>query len=354
MSLIFKNKKAMTLVGSFVTLAIVLVALLLAVSAAFPKSFGWFSQNDEVNAEGMSVVLDGGPFVLWVKNETGGHYAFAQSTTDTELSTVLPVVEGGTFDHTLAQSGLGTKGILFNLVPSEELTPSNTTGYTSENKLPEIQPGSSGVVEFYVEPKDDDLAAVSIDLCLRGWKETNSGISEIGAGDIDANGYDPLELLSGHILFFLEKSEATGKYSGFVDESFNYVFAEHAADKVGNKYLIRLYWVWASNFSQLVFADNENGWARHRALFAADENGHTTDLHDYIRDNPARFFQTELYNAVQLETEIDGANFSNDDVFLKWNEYYNNADQMVGVRVRYMLAQFEVNPAQPETNSAEP
>lgn len=187
-------------------------------------------------------------------------------------------------------------------------------------------PGSYGSTTFYIKPKKAD-ADLSIHITYDVF-----AVTELTDGSLakmaDVNCSDTTErkrldnidaLLNGHILFFRENHN--GKYSGLIENGeMVYRTSEHRDDlNSDGEYKIRVYWVWAEYYEQLVNAQAEG------AIF--DNSDQQDIMVEYIAENPDEFFYTAEIGDIPDGTAMTDYNLLSD--------YYDNGDKQIMENTKY-------------------
>lgn len=321
------SKKHKELLSSLL-LALVTGIVLLAALFGINKTVAWFAANKDVSASGMEVRPFEDTFELAVSGNQVSHYAAD-----------APIVE-------YLETNYETKKL-----------DSTTSTYRSiicemqdETPVPpdpgKISPGSFGTISFDIVV-NSDIESFKIDFSYLFLGADDSG----NPAEIDPADFDEVNLLlSGHILFFMNRSSGDGGYyySGELSSNtFNYRLADHLADKNtksdGDHYTVTVYWVWPINYAQIVYSKG-HPYLRSHALFsnetesAANRNAVLSDM----AANPGKFFY-------EYNTEFVTVDFSDPDFmtvyYVNLTDGYNNGDQFIGDRVYYMLVNAEVTPA---------
>jgi len=187
-------------------------------------------------------------------------------------------------------------------------------------------PGSYGSTTFYIKPKKAD-ADLSIHITYDVFAVTELAdgslvkMSEVDcANSAERDRLDDIdELLNGHILFFQENNN--GKYSGLIENGeMVYRTSEHRDDlNSSGEYKIKVYWIWAEYYEQLVNAQADG------ALF--DNSSQQAEMLDYINNNPDEFLCTAEIGAIP-----DGTAMTDYDIL---SDYYDNGDKLIIENTKY-------------------
>ena len=325
------DKKAMRkLFPIGVTIALLLIVLLAALKTV--QGLGWFAQNEEVGAEGMTIVPADGPLDLAFPDTGTGSlvYPFASVTNMTSvLNAAGYKVENADHGHITTDAD---HSLLMFFKKAEEVTDPND----SDDQYI-ISPGSYGSVTFYLIPREEDVSSVRISLRMGGIRNV-TGSSEPPTW-LPQND-EALTFLQGHILFFEQRS-ADGIYTGWLGNEINYVFSEHQSDKTTvngvDWYEVSFCWVWPKTFSQLAYTSGSS-YLHLKPLFTADSD-ELRDLTAEMTDHPEKFFKNredtpegeeEDYAALMASP---GTNYN----YIALSNGYNTVDQLIGDRMEYFV-----------------
>ena len=311
-------RRLAVLLGSMVLL-VVLVAVYLNMS------LGWFSSNKDVSGTGMNVGVDYSLFELAVSGGQITPYA-----DDAPIVTYLSSNE--------------------NIQKLSATTPANSAllcHMTNENPHIDhsefIAPGSFGTVSFDIVLKKEYDGAFTIDLdfLFYGTDMSRNPVP------VDAEEEELLQLrnlLSGHILFFETRSETldNGGYyysDRITDGQFVYDLSEHEDDRnVQNgeeHYTVTFYWIWPATFGRLALSTTSDNLHGH-ALFEDEDD--RAEILSQIQNHPECFF-VNLRDRVDLTvSEFEEMEFAD------LSDGYNEGDQFIGDRVRFLVLESEIIP----------
>ncbi len=224
-------------------------------------------------------------------------------------------------------------------------------------------PGSSGVLSFYVIPKQDGNLTVKIDLGSIGYREydvnntktikpiselttTNSSFTQDEINQFNnANSF-----LQGHIFFFENLGDTTN-----ADETLRYYYRNPITSRTINKtflnarkdvpQLVTIYWMWANTLGQIALKNNNSGFRNGYPLVqdVADDvaNFSSTDkgkMVQYLKNNKSIIFN----NASSIsDADIDDA--STKATFSKLSTGYNEADFLMGFGLSYFMIEISVD-----------
>ena len=335
---------------------LVLLMILIALIIVF-ASIAWFALNKTVGAGGMGVTVSVSSFDI-----------------ATDGNQVMHRAQFPKADDTYEEGDIGTDGVVVNLDGSEETlseyyVSSNSkqnimlefTG-TSEQSAKELEPGGCGIIKFYIIPSTDGNMNVDINLNIRAFIEktvTVNGAKQTQLLDIstlttDSSGLtstqiaekqDALGYLNGHIFFFEEEGEPN-------DATSPYYYKKPITDGVyhfsrnveaGKLYPVKIYWMWPKTYGQIALKDN-TGSKRSGTPVVEDSEytvaGERTDKGKLLDLVKAKHQTGDFFNS---QTTITSAMI--DDSFTNFKELskgYNNADEIIGTNIRYMMLEITV------------
>ena len=226
-----------------------------------------------------------------------------------------------------------------------------------------IEPGSSGRLQFSVVPKTAGNITLNMQLSLIPYKYQDNKLEEANE--------TTKTFTSGHILFFLEKSESSnaGNESAtnlewISNGSFTLNIPNAQKDK---EYSYTLYWCWPQNFAEITLAEKnelneENEFLNGRKpILSTYKNGETVryaiayaDVQYSMVNNPQRYFysnltqlplpkeQPELSKIQSMQTNFSDKETK--DAFVALSSYYNQADQYIGSNANCLRVKLEMQP----------
>ena len=311
---------------------IVVSGTVLVISAV--TTAAWFSSNTKVNTTGMQVVVKTDNYELIVRRTTefdtvdnGDPVYPGVAEFKTELGN-----EG--YDYDTETSTMDYSMLAFEL----------ENEYTFEGKH-FLRPGAYGTLTFYLKPAVDGDLSVSFDLSIGGY--ANVLVWECSQHHIDRSTEEPascavcgesghftsktiieevtnaavLNYLKGHLLFFTGRTGADYalyQYSGLIsDGTFTYNTSEHSAIVGGTFdgcYEVTLYWEWPLTYSEI--STNIS------TIDSPQNKKYPSNVGGYFTSNKNYFLAKNLNS--EDETELDDG--------------YNDADQIIGESVNYIVA----------------
>ncbi|MBQ7671139.1 MAG: hypothetical protein IJS45_10545 [Clostridia bacterium] len=368
-----KKKKYLILAAGFLALVLILSAVVMAVGYMLHRSFGWFAANESVSGTDMSVHSTGDLFEIAAVKVTGN--ATAAKNIEQRSGLTAPSQGGNNvLDYLKAEGGYDvlyedTYGPTDNIV---NITNNSDTAiffrFSNENTGgQEIKPGDFGKLSFDIVPKVDYDLNLSITFEARGIKVTSNEVNnqlvpvytfldEIAVPTEDETA--AMDLLKGHILFFMgrEQIAGTAEYH-YSDHLTSGTFTYNTGDNtpitdVGDgrdHYRIEVYWIWPSTYSQIVFEEGDERLYGAHALF--DNEPAVPDPLDPSERQEMLDFMEDYGSIADGEENYFFHNcalgFDQDEKSTKYIEYsdgYNNADQIIGDNVHYIVAAVTVDP----------
>lgn len=312
-----KRKLAVHIFCAAVTLIVLIISII---------TFGWFTQNNSAAMNSTDLSAASGGFELAAVGENGIYDKYLNAADGKSISGIID--ENSSPISPVATEG----GNEIKWMMSDTSNINNNSG--SEYK--DIEPGSSGILSFYVIPKNDQDLNVkfTLDAVLYKGDLTEVTSSSDNSQHIINAENSANKLFSGHILFFKNYDVSNKTYSERIDNTFTF---ERADAKANTAYRVDIYWIWPNVIDQLVLPANDNkllsnGFQR----IISDED--ITFLTDFV-ENSDKYFYSEI---TDLQTRLDSikvgsenGNFSEEN-YNYLNEEWNKADQIIGTSVSYV------------------
>ena len=328
-------------IRSLIKLAVIGAAITILIIIS---TIAWFTMNREVENNGLSMTATDAPFEIGVVGTTVRN--------NSELNKADNQYNNG--DNTQIAGYYITDGL--NSKIKIRYTP-------SQGDIEDFGPGSSGVLSFYVIPKQDGDLTVKIDLGSIGYREydynntkiikpiselttTNSSFTQDDINQFNnANNF-----LQGHILFFENPGDTTN-----ANESLRYYYQNPITSRTINKTFLNarkdvpqqvtIYWMWANTLGQIALKNNNSGFRNGYPLVqdVADDvaNFSSTDkgkMVQYLKNNKSIIFN----NASSIsDADIDDA--STKATFSKLSTGYNEADFLMGFGLSYFMIEISVD-----------
>ena len=309
-------------------------------------TIAWFTMNKDVGTGGMSVKTATMPFEIAVKGSTVRN--------DTEL-----IKADNTYTY-------GDDEIISGYYLTGSTDTQIKIRYTpSAEEETDFGPGSSGIIEFYVVPKQDGDLTVQIDLNVIGFRElgeTNTTIKRVSELTTANSGLEQSVIdqyqeaenyLKGHIMFFEEEGDTDENTM----EDQRYYYEKPITGRTINKTFpnaiknvpqkVTIYWMWTNTLGQIALRNNTTGYRSDYPIVKDVANG-TSDISNtdkgkviqYLKDNKNLVFTnySEITDAI-----IDDANNAGDKTsFKKLSDGYNDADFLIGSSLSYFMVDINV------------
>ena len=274
------------------SLSTLLLIVTTAVALVAVGSLAWMSENRKLDADGVHANMDDELFELGVTQTSSSSlsgYANKLQTNDQNISILC------------------------------DLDVYSVDGDT------QVRPGSHGTLTFNIIPKKDNLTfAVRVD--FRAITSSHSIINASSTLDQKC----AANYLNGHLIVFTNEGRTTmlknGDIYGSGESNYFYITTATVADTPTP---VTLYWEWAQTYERLKTILNEN--------------------------NILLSYQTPSENSAQLTSAQEALyifhfNNLNDN---NYNDGYNDADQVIGDYVRYILADVTVQTAPSQSAPAQ-
>ena len=341
-----------------------IVFVIAAIAVIIALCIAWFVSNTRVRGTGATVSADMKNVELKTYGSAGIHDDLLKKIMDQENSTESSWYQKPK-DAFLETSPdkysvnwlLSDQSKVGNYSTAQSDWESYWTDSNNKREDQAIEPGSSGRLQFYVVPKTAGNITLNMQLSLIPYKYQDNNINEVD--DITKT------FTSGHILFFLEKSESSnaGNESAtnliwLKDGSFILDIPTAQKDK---EYSYTLYWCWPQNFAEFTLAEENEFLNGRKPILSTYANGEAmrnaiayADTQYSMVKCPQRYFysnltqlplpegQTELLKIQNMQT-----NFSNEetkDAFVALSSYYNQADQYIGSHANCLRVKLEMQP----------
>lgn len=321
---IFGSKKPMILVFCAAGALIMLLA-------AF-YSFGWFTNNKETSGDMTSMRASDADFDLAAVGNNGIYDEYLTAADGISRSDISVA---GTLLKKISpiSTGVGRTSIKWMMNSDSNF------GNSSKDDVG-IQPGSSGVLTFYVIPKRDmeqlDITFLLDTILYNTSAQPISDSHKDNSDCIIGNDEAEYDLVKGHVLFFRNYDEKTKLYSDMITDSFDFSETAVKADKA---YEQNIYWVWPYMIDQLILSENDTSFFdKDYGKLISDED--TKALKADMVKNPKRYFAAPDSDDVSVsEDELSSITGVNSDYYSTINAYWNEADQKIGKKVGFIELQ---------------
>ena len=319
----------------------IIAITLLIISVIVFGSFSWFTMSKEVEGSGTQMTASDLPFELKTTGTIAPNHDILEAMGFKDgLSVIGGYSTAGKGDikwmleanDTMAGTGLrpGTDGNLnFTIVPLQNDNTKNlSVSYSLNLKAYKL-----------TDSMKEQIALISTKIA-NGEKDENNepytlptitleNLELLSDNPSDANYTKALDYIKGHILFF-KNSDNTGRFQVGEPQTITFNCSEEKE--------IPLHWVWADTLGNMVLT-SENV----TNICTGDEK---TVLITHIQNNPALYFvtadlDTEMLNNGKLKTNVLGDDLS--DYYPTLNLAYNNADQIIGTNVQYIMIELVID-----------
>ncbi|MDO5147909.1 MAG: hypothetical protein Q4D76_00785 [Oscillospiraceae bacterium] len=325
------------------------------------RSTAWFTSNKDVSGNGMQMTAGDLPYELkTIGNNTGfqSHLIEAVDGSQKDTPKSLFEIAGITQKYKIGALSEGN-GFFTNSSNAEIQWHLDET----QNDKDGLGPGSEGELTFYIVPKISTSFTAKFTLNIDGYtavqtKNENGTYHVTSLTQItdaaSSTKKQALDFLNGHILFFTGRhnvgteGKPVYRYTGLLNNnelSFSFPNNEVPIVKKDEPIEVKIYWVWANTFGQMVLDSTEINCNVPVWYDSATQSA----LQNYLLDNYDSVFKDmtmkQLRDKMTKSTVIDeetvytfdaekvktGTNF--EDLSLS----YNKADQNIGTNINYML-----------------
>lgn len=331
----------------FIRTGIVVLAAAIAIIIA---CIAWFVSNNKVTGSGIGIRSAGSDFELAADAGAGGKNS------------------AGAYDN-LLEASPGTEETLGNksYITTDGSHTSITWSIVNESNMRNnenhlgIEPGTSGMLRFYIISHKDGALNVTLDLGLTGY--TNGTGSTIVKSEETAQ-----KLVKGHVLLFAGYEQGTNSYEGWISEdadpwtmtldsgstltrnadgTLTWV-VENA--KKDTAYPVQIYWIWPEILGSYLRKD-QTATGNRPILFPEEPaTGENTsgnpkalpkDLYKKMSQNDKYFIYESKDDQVTADILWQMRNDFNPVIYGEIADCYNLGDQYLGENVRYLKLKLE-------------
>lgn len=253
--------------------------------------YAWFASNHSVSGTIGSIQMLGSLYELASEGSSSSKYTLAGYNPpegDTPLSNRPTLKATGT-----------NQSIRWQLSDTSHVQ--NITGNTR------LQPDTSGTLQFYVLPYVSGTLSLNFRLELIPLDDSGNAITGT-----------PLDLLKGHLLFYLENAKQEKIWTSWDSDNFKLQFEAAEETQIGQPQLVTLHWMWASDLSKLRDLDSE-----------IPRNGQLL----FYSENASRIPTEEAITALLKANDLDGL-----------NKLYNLADRHIGANLSWLEVKLTAQP----------
>ena len=332
----------------FIRTGIVVLAAAIAIIIA---CIAWFVSNNKVTGSGIGIRSAGSDFELAAdagadgKNSAGAYDNLLKAASGTEET-------------------LGDKSYITTDDSHTSITWSivNESNMRNNQKHPGIEPGTSGMLRFYIISHKDGSLNVTLNLELTGYtNDTGSTIEKVD--DETAQ-----NLVKGHILLFAGYEQETNSYEGWISEDADpwtmtldsgstltrntdgtLTWAVENAKK-DTAYPVQIYWIWPEILGSYLRKD-QTATGNRPILFPEEPaTGENTsgnpkalpkDLYKKMSQNGKYFRYESKDDQVTADILWQMRNDFNPVIYGEIADCYNLGDQYLGENVRYLKLKLE-------------
>ena len=326
------------------------IVILAAVIAIIIACIAWFVSNNKVTGSGIGIRSAGSDFELAADAGADGKNSAGKYD---KLLEVSPGAEKTLGDKSYITTDDSHTSITWSIV--------NESNMRNNQNHPGIEPGTSGMLRFYIISHKEGALNVTLDLELTGY--TNGTGSTIVKSDEPAQ-----KLVKGHVLLFAGYEQKTNSYEGWISEDAApwtmtldngstltrntdgmLTWAVENAKK-DTAYPVQIYWIWPEILGSYLRKD-QTATGNRPILFpeelAAGENTSGNpkalpkDLYEKMSQNGKYFRYESKDDQVTAEILWQMRNDFNPVIYGEIADYYNLGDQYLGENVRYLKLELE-------------
>ena len=331
----------------FIRTGIVVLAAAIAIIIA---CIAWFVSNNKVTGSGIGIRSAGSDFELAADAEADGKNSAGAYD---DLLEVSPGTEETLGDKSYITTDGSHTSITWSIVNESNMR-------NNQNNLG-IEPGTSGMLKFYIISHKDGALNVTLNLGLTGY--TNGTGSTIEKAEEPAQ-----ELVKGHVLLFAGYERGTNSYEGWISEDAdpwtmtldNGSTLTRNADgtltwvvenaKKDTAYPVQIYWIWPEILGSYLRKD-QTATGNRPILFPEEPaTGENTsgnpkalpkDLYKKMSQNDKYFIYESKDDQVTADILWQMRNDFNPVIYGEIADCYNLGDQYLGENVRYLKLKLE-------------
>ena len=358
------------------------IALFLIIAVIVFGSIAWFTVNKQNSASGMGVRVEAGSYELRFQGDNIGALSYTGSNvegTTVYSSTDIYGKVTPTSDYAYdLQDGSVTNISGTNYYDTDgshaEVILRLDNEYLSPDKEKGLNPGSEGVIKFWVVPKKSGTLTAKFSLNILGYTAVQSDSAPFNVTSVSpipqsqsplaenateaerlahentAAQIQAVNYLRAHILFFKgEYVNNVWTYTDFMNDDlendlYPFIF-ENAVEGVPIE--VRIRWVWTNTFRQMVLPSSDVN-----APAVTDDNNVRAAVQSYAYEHfdnvfkdidlatvQSKMMKYQLKSGSETEYEyvFDAETLNTSTNLDDLSRGYNRADSEVGKRVRYML-----------------
>jgi len=308
---------------------IVVSGAVLIVSAV--TTVAWFSHNTTVRGTGMQVVVDADNYKLLIQRTT--EYDREYTSGPNNGSAIYPGISDlkedvlrDTEGYSLTATDTSGAGALAFELVNEDVISMNGV----DTRF--LSPGSYGTVTFYIQKLTPSDITVDFSLNIGGYADGFDESDNPIITRVDNETY--LNFLKGHILFFtgretnnndtpLDASDDFYVYTGLIDEgTFSFDTTEKTPVTVNaiSCYRVTLYWEWPLTYSDITSK--------------VSSGEYPSPVGTYLSQKKS-FVENEVTKSYFLAKNLSSS------IPEELNDGYNDADQIIGDNIQYVVVFIE-------------
>lgn len=232
----------------------------------------------------------------------------------------------------------GDKPFEFDL--SDSMNVKEDSNFKNMNSTSTLSPGSSGKLVFTVDPIAKDLNTIEVTLDLN--------IELRNSSDGDKTKLE--QITKGHILFFEQKTSDGKHYEKWIkpsseDGKYRFVIPkdlfQDSNGETTKSVEKTVYWVWPQQFHNLVYTGDG---VYYKNLFKNSEAEGYSDIIKDINTCKGKYFWTiPGNNNITKPEDYDILTDMTDAMYQTCTDEYNNADQNIGNRIKYVQVRFNTS-----------
>lgn len=346
-----RNNQKRSLFHRLIYLTVLGLILTAVITVYLHFSYGWFTKNESVSAEGMQAGVNDDSFYEIAVRDRDGTPDNDQRTpyaADSPIAQYLAREENGGYEKLDPDyiTDNGHTAILCHLVNENP----------HEENSEDLAPGAFGKISFDIVLKSDYDAGFDVALSFYPL-----GIAANGDPTpiVDPDETDPAvqaeqeelltelqEMLSGHVLFYKTRSALINGGYYYSDRLENDAFTfelpaapDYTDPDTGDRYYtVEIYWIWPATFGQLALENDSPMVHAHPVYNDETERG---EILTYISTHPGKFFRNLAIPAATAFAAADYPNY----YFVELSEGYNHADQLIGDNTHFLIVCVDVEPA---------
>lgn len=272
------------------------------------SSIAWFTMNREVIGNGMEMAAQGANYTLEMIGDSNGLYYDDYHSkiidNDSAIWTMSPAVNG-------IEQNFG-----------------NYTAVEDDG----IYPGCSGCISFNIIPNVDSEISLNFSFEIIGYNSELDGNNAVVMNQLNSvDDADVINYLNGHILLFENYDKDTGKYSNLIQtsEDMNRVMTKKFQG-INKQNKVDIYWIWPLTLSNLIKADESTD------LICSESD--ISNIENFIVSYPQYFMRGIT---VDKNSTLSANMIKNN--YTLYGGKYDQADNIIGVRVRYLRLKMKIS-----------